>query len=358
MNQRSFRPGFALLDLAMLLAATGALVAVSLPMLASTSCDSREQKSIEQLRRLGMAHAAYAADWDDRQFTLARDDLGLAGGSCAAYQAAFGCHPPVGLGVGCDGSDIGYYFGCGGAGGSCNNFVVVPPINFSGVFESAGSFRLPAARGFHEYVGGRFFDPAFYAPKDDVVRSFIEPLLDAECLPGDLDVASVFSASYVTSPAAMYHPEVFGATTGEWDDPDDLPFGYESPTVSQAKHPSLKSRMLEHHWLQNRPEPCNPAFATGYGDCEPYYFNHGLQSRPMTLFYDGHVRGLSTLEAIMADARVVTQTDGEEYLWLRDTPLGDNGYLIDYSYDFAQTSYHILTARGIRGRDTVSAGAP
>ena len=40
-------------------------------------------------------------------------------------------------------------------------------------------------------------------------------------------------------------------------------------------------------------------------------------------------------------------------LWSHDTPFGDDGYLISDAYDFAETSYHILTIDGARGRDTL-----
>ena len=41
-------------------------------------------------------------------------------------------------------------------------------------------------------------------------------------------------------------------------------------------------------------------------------------------------------------------------LWSRDTPFGADGYFIDDGYDFAATSFHILTTDGIRGRDKIA----
>ena len=38
-------------------------------------------------------------------------------------------------------------------------------------------------------------------------------------------------------------------------------------------------------------------------------------------------------------------------LWNRSTPFGENGYLIDIGYDFAASSFHILTNDGASGRD-------
>ncbi len=42
-------------------------------------------------------------------------------------------------------------------------------------------------------------------------------------------------------------------------------------------------------------------------------------------------------------------------LWSRDTSFGTDGFFISDGYDFANTSYHILTIDGIKGRDTVGA---
>jgi hypothetical protein len=53
-----------------------------------------------------------------------------------------------------------------------------------------------------------------------------------------------------------------------------------------------------------------------------------------------------------ADGRMRQQTGNEDWgLWSKDTHWGEDGYLIEYGYDQAATSYHILTTDGIRGRD-------
>jgi hypothetical protein len=151
----------------------------------------------------------------------------------------------------------------------------------------------------------------------------------------------------------MFHPDVLSAnpdTGGQyWRPPWVFDEGYQSPTVSQAQYPSRKTRMLEHSWIQDPAEWCNEAFV----GCEPYYFNHSYFSIPMTLFFDGHVGGLSASEAMRSDARMRAQTGGTASLWSRDTPFGEAGYLMFDGYDIAHTSYHILTVDGIRGRDTL-----
>ena len=45
---------------------------------------------------LGVAHVLYALDWDMRQVTWVKDDLGVYGGSVVAYNSAMDCYdyPP------------------------------------------------------------------------------------------------------------------------------------------------------------------------------------------------------------------------------------------------------------------------
>ena len=56
------------------------------------------------------------------------------------------------------------------------------------------------------------------------------------------------------------------------------------------------------------------------------------------------------------DGRVRQQTGLEEWgLWSKDcADWNEDGYLIEYSYDRAATSFHILTTDGIRGRDILA----
>ena len=69
------------------------------------------------------------------------------------------------------------------------------------------------------------------------------------------------------------------------------------------------THLSEIHWLQNTHQECNPNFQPGnYDGCEPYYFNHARESVPMTLFFDGHIEGLGTMEATAADSRASRQS--------------------------------------------------
>ncbi len=71
----------------------------------------------------------------------------------------------------------------------------------------------------------------------------------------------------------------------------------------------------------------------------------------MTLFYDAHVALVGAHEAMLADNRHNNQVGYG--LWSRDTPFGEDGYMIDVGYDFAETSFHILTTDGALGRDVI-----
>lgn len=346
------RRGSTIYEVLAALASIVVLGTLAVPAMTAKTCDDLKNVSIRNLQALHFAHVMYAADWNDRQVTWARDDLGAWDGDAVAYNEAHdcadpfdpGCQPPVVAGLDCDGILHSYDLP--------QQAWAIQPINFPGPPYGAvtwvGSFRFPNARPFHDYLNGRVQDPVFYAPKDDTVLDQVAGCLDSEC---EFDPAcNPGWSSYCLSPAAMLHPDVL-AWNDDWDiywrPPWDFDEGYESPTVSQAQYPALKTWMLEHSWLQNPPVPCNPSFP----GCEPYYFNQGYYSVPMTLFYDGHVNGLSPYEAMRAEARTLAQA--EQFLWSRDTPFGDEGYFILDGSDATETAFHILTIDGIRGRDTV-----
>jgi hypothetical protein len=166
------------------------------------------------------------------------------------------------------------------------------------------------------------------------------------------------------NPEVMRHDDPKNVNANGWVDPFELLDGFTSPSFAQFTYPALKTHMLEHHWLQNAPfDNCNPGwdpgtYGNGQGTCEPYYFNHGRASVPMTLFYDGHVEGVSVERAMDDDETVRAMTGSDNWgLWSKDTPWGEDGYFSEYAYDQAQTSFHILTTDGAEGRDVLSPGA-
>ena len=244
------------------------------------------------------------------------------------------------------------------------------PVNFNTAFTNGfGSFRLPNVQQFNQYVNSKFYDKVFYAPKDNIVVSSVEgananwncfddpqEYCDRPAVAGYGEIPAW--SSYCLSPAGMFNPNIFARPTtpgaSGYVNPWSRGGGFRSPAASQCRFPDLKTRMLEHHWLQARRAECNGNFAGGSSyACTPYFFNHSWESSPMTLFYDGHVGSVGCRKAERADARIREQSNGAYGLWSRDTPWGNDGYFLGDGYAGGQsdTSFHILTTEGILGRD-------
>jgi len=381
---------FTIVELLVVISIIALLMGILLPAVSAARDQARQTVSKANLRNLATAHANYAAEWNDRQFTLCYDNLSALGST--AYQALVQYremvgqeHQPLILGWAVDRTtgDYGLWrFFVHQPGFEC----LVQPIVFEDDQygkEGFGYFRVPNVKQFNQYVSGRYYDPVFFAPKDTIVYSFVRPTFEdpAEFTPsgaygGDV-VSRIAWPSYCLSPAALFSPAVMRCPErGGWQDPWGIPWteqymagAFRAPSMSQAKYPALKTHMLEHHWLQNHRTECNPNWSGGgYDGCEPYYFNHGYESAPFALFFDGHVEIVGVSQAIAADSRMCRQTGSDPEdpdasgLWSRDTPLGgiktedgpEGGYFMDLSYDnLAYTSFHILTTDGIRGRDII-----
>ncbi len=389
-----FRAAFTIIELLVVVSIIALLVGILLPAVGKARDQAKLTMSQANLRNIGVAHQSYASEWGDRQFTLINDSLSSYGNNINAFDAYYQsnggvedyhCHPGPILGWGyLEGNPanafvrFGYFTheGGGSEGHSgtlqAANSSLNLPINFGSLNEFFGAFRLINVAQFHQYVSGKFYDKVFYAPKDDVVigtitgggfngqNCFDDPgqYCDRPDISGQGEIP-VWS-SYCLSAAAMYNPQVMAhpdpeGEGGGWKDPWELPGAFRSPSLSQTLFPSLKTQTLEHHWLQSRAVECSPSYNIGTymgGTCEPFYFNQAWVSSPVTLFYDGHVAPVGTREAMRADGRVREQTRNDDWgLWSNDTPWGSNGYLSDYGYDQANTSYHVLTTDGIRGRD-------
>jgi hypothetical protein len=347
------RLGFTLTELTFTSAAVLCLVALAVPVLGRVGGNAGVQTSMSNLTTLGIAHALYALDWNGRQVTWAVDELatyGSVGGYNSAHGGCFstfdpGCHPGVVWGWAQDSNLYGYWMSLSG------HHWAAEPIHFDGSVSHFGHFRFPNVNPFHDYVGGRIYDPVFWAPNDTVLFEEASTLFDDPSEYNMLINPPVW-ASYCMSPAAMFSPGVMRANAdGGWQDPWDIPEGFTSPGLFQAAHPSLKTLMIEHSWAQDPPSECNPNFF----ECEPWYFNHGLESEPVALFYDGQVRLLPNAEVLAGDQQILEQTNGEDGLWHRGTPFGDDGYLISAGFDGVPLSHHVLTTDGILGRDTLGA---
>lgn len=346
--------GFTLIDLLVLMAVIALFVGVLAPVCKGVRRGFGDENSFANLAVLNQAHAMYAADWDGRQVTWIPDDAG-AYPTCQSYIGNVGCPPPFVLGF--DSAEPpnqwGYYLTCHSGPGSCANWSTYGPMAFTPA-SAFGSFRLPNAKAFHDYVDGRFYSIFFYTSQDYRPQEIAKPGFslpgEFELLPGPPALSIIYS-SYCLSPAAMYDPAVLGynAQTGNYfNAPNSFATGYQSPPADGATYPDLKSRMIEHNWCTDPPSLVNPAFAGGN---TPWFFNHGAEATPVTLFFDGHVAELSTGAVAKEDQALLDSTGVG--LWSRDTPLGSTGYFGAQSFDGIQVSHHILTIDGILGRDTL-----
>ncbi|MHC5003709.1 MAG: type II secretion system protein [Planctomycetota bacterium] len=358
---RSASRAFTIVELLVVVSIIALLIGILLPAIGKARDQAKLTQSQSNLRNLGVAHNTYAGEWNGRHFTICDDNLSRYGSgpsqAMTNYQSQNGnAHPGLLLGWGFGGGLWGYYFG-----DPSDNNAILQPISFGGPVDGDdvgdnygfGWFRMPNAKAFSQYLNGRFYDKVFYAPKDTMAWEAVQGYLES---PGEFSYIDgvVVMSSYCLSPAALFSPDVFRpATEGGFQNPWELNSGFRCPSMGMARYPDLKTHMLEHHWLQQRRIECNQALVGhNFDGCEPYYFNHSWESVPVTLFYDGHVEGVGVREAEAADTR--HQVQAGYGLWSRDTPFGGDGYFIDIGYDFASTSFHILTTEGIRGRDKLA----
>jgi prepilin-type N-terminal cleavage/methylation domain-containing protein len=376
-TREKVRPhGFTIVELLVVVSIIAMLIAILLPAIGKARDAARVTQSSANLRNLAVANDTYASDWADRQFTAVADDMGYAamalpGDPPQYYNSKIACMPQQILGYGATGGLWGWWVGgplCSHSSQySLGNFLYAyQPMTFTpsaGVI--SGSYKMPNIKAFNSYVGNRWYDPVFWAPKDAyplrvAEKYFIYPdEFTTDTQAGNQPIA--FS-SYIFSPAAMWGSEVLSRC--QYNPPSTMPGSYRSPAIGQCRYPDLKTRMLEHHWLQNRETDKNPSFT---GDDPSWMFNHGYNSKPVTMFFDGHVAVVGVTDAIEADTRAKVmfdsnpdtypcEEDGETGLWHRRTPFGLDGYYGQYSYDnIVDTSYHILTVDGIMGRDVLGA---
>jgi len=354
------RRGVTIIEVLVVLLVIATLFAALLPATRKLRSDSGQIASASNLQMLALSHAMYAADWNDRQVTWCPDDMGLVNGNVQVYSSQFGCPPPHLLGFDANGSVWGHFLPCHGIGAGWGTVQSYLPNGFNTVTQGTGAFRTPGSRAFAAYVDGRFYSTALYAPNDLVTYEratpYFELPVEFTVLPSPNDFLIV--SSYAFSAAAMWHPDVFSKDpdTGLWwRNPNTFAISHQSPTVSQALYPELKTRMIEHNWNLGQPAPVNPAFIGGQ---TPYFFSHGIDAAPLTLFFDGRVGELPNTQVAADDATVLASTGGEVGLWSRDTPLGANGYFGTSSFDGFVTGHHVFTAGGIRGRDILSVEPP
>jgi len=368
------RSGFTIIELLVVVAIIALLIAILLPAIGKAREEALQTQSRVNLRNIGVACGTYGADFADRQWTAISDDVGAFQGNCSTFTAS---RCPQQLVLGYDGTvPRGFFIPQGpqcpstGAAANCNVFEAYWPCDFKTATGNFGTWRLPNAKSFNTYVGKRFYDPVFYAPKDRIVLDRAQNFIDSGADFAGVAQDAILS-SYCWSPAAMWAPTVLSAKLG-YVAPNTLGGAWRAPTQGQAAYPDSKTRCLEHSWLQgnkfgvkgNNPDAMSPA-KRGDGGV-PWFFNQGTYSSPNVLFFDGSVRTMSVRDSQDLNGRMKQQNQTQGFVapgaWVVNTPMGGNGYYsgagLGLDIELNNTggsSFHVFTTDGILGRDTVGA---
>lgn len=373
-HSRHHPRGLSRFEVVALLVVAAACIATALPIQNTIGGKRMRLQSMNNLVQQQTIHAMYAADWNQRQFTAVPDDLGAFGGDCAAWEAAHGkTIPGLVLGDDCDGTPIGFY-GCENANARMPITLDFPNdnLNFASYYRTAGAYRFPNAAALTAYGNGRYYDRMFWAPDDPWMKRGASQYFGGDCgfeFSQD-DPEPIGASSYILSPAAMWHPDVFGIedpTTGEssfWNDPREFDESFASPYVTQCVYPELKTRIMEHVTVEvNLPKGMFPGFNPGIDGSNrrnpaPCLFNQSTKGRPLALFFDGSVRILSPIEVYDGDSYVkrLSGNSGASLSSRLGGGSNDGEYFRSYAVDQDSdnwSNHHVFTRYGIKGRDTL-----
>jgi prepilin-type N-terminal cleavage/methylation domain-containing protein len=404
------RKGFTIIELLVVVAVIGLLVAILLPAIGRARESAQSTQSQSNLRNIGSAAAVYSVDFQDRQWSPLPEDFGklknVADPGEWTKWASSRCAGQLRLGKSASG-DQGFFIPNASAqqlcapppaGANINNLKAYFPCSFKNADGNFGSFRLLNASSFSKYVGGRFYDDIFYAPKDLLVLDQVAALKAEYPNDGDFygTARSTILSSYCWSPAAMWSPDVLSSKTG-FQNPMAPAAGrsvaglWRTPTANQAQYSELKTRVIEHSWLQNKPSNMiemtsgkwnmrgivNPDQLFKFGGREtfqtvgdqangmkqPWWFNEASMSLPNSLFFDGHVGPIGVLEAVESNKRVKARNTTAVKMFQGIYAEGSVGDLGSAPYQYgcydnqaaAGCAMHVLTVDGIMGRDMLGA---
>ena len=366
------KKGFTIVELLVVVSIIALLIAILLPAIGKARDAALITQSLGNLRNMVAACNAYGADYNDRQFTAVPDETGQYGNfnvdACNKITVQQ-CIPQFVLGWDNGGGLWGYWCKgqparCAGWPGNCGNFEIYQAGNFwSPAF--TGAWQISNCKAFNSYVNGKYYDKVFWAPKDKITLAPIEKYFQQPLEFGYTN-GDYANPTYCWSPAAMWSPDVCsytrrnGTAIGPAPSAATMAGAYKSPAAGLAQYPSLKWRMWEHQWLQNMEGgEINPAFNTP----TPWFFNHGYNSAPAIMCFDGHtqiaaIAGIQQDDDLTASQRKNGQPPAcqDPGLWFKT-----NGYYNTAAYDMltvncGAVNAGVLTVDGILGRDMLRIG--
>ncbi|MEE3001190.1 MAG: prepilin-type N-terminal cleavage/methylation domain-containing protein [Planctomycetota bacterium] len=253
-----------------------------------------------------------------------------------------------------------------------------------------GTWRFPNSRQVSEYMEDKCYHKAYWAPKDRIIQRQLQRCWDDDgtmCttsyVGGDvLDIPLLLQpSSYAFSPPNMVNPHCYRNPREDEDpteaftDPMAIAGGFRPATGGQSKYSSLKTALMETHWLQNLTTgECGPRWADSeydyhdagnswsYQGCYPNYFNASWRSAPVAVFVDGHV---DMIECQLAEKHDYVVADGNDStgalagykgLWHRGVAGdGENGFFVECRTDWGNWSGHTHTSGGLtHGRDVIA----
>ena len=425
--------GFTIVELLVVISIIALLISILVPAINKARENAGTTASKSNLHQLQTAMNTYSNDHDAKQFTTAPEDLSryAVGGNVNTAVRQWYDEVAVGGGNYFTGMLLGDVPTEGGyTTANWIQAVSIAPFTFGtdgqnlGEFSAVsasesdlhglGSFRFPNCKQLANYTTGSPYSKVYFASKDAHTLQALSSCLD---YPSTICLSSAvtgfgtqqirwFSAlpiapsSYCLSPAAMVNPKVFDEPSSHpispgqgFKHPMEFRSGYRAPAMDQAKYASLKTHMMEHHWLQNKGEAqeCAPDFGdynhwmgkeVGFdgdnGDeCVQFLFNCDNRSTPVTAFYDGSVAMLNMGKAV-EDGKKAIGGD-TPYLWHWETPQNSSqggflgggipsGNIITGGYFIGLgglgwgtggglnlwSGGHIFTMNGIKGRDIIS----
>ncbi len=397
--------GFTIVELLVVISIIALLVGILVPAVQKARDSAKVTQAKSNIHQVMIALQTYASDHNDRQFSVAPDNLSSGDRQNTEVRTAIqnissGDGYPLGIRLGTyDGMGVIHFIGIdtwyGGETGG-----IVPYCFQSGLTTSStgkngyGVWRYPNALQVAEYMEGDTLHDAYFSPKDNVALRHIE---DCDDVVGSYCPTSAMTAlvggtpaiqssllaapsSFTIAPTLMYHPAVY-----QWNifasqkptDPMRLPRGFKPPSLDQTRYPAHKTWLMEHHWLQNlNANECSRRLGaswmlngTGtYDGCQPSFFNAHPNSEPVTVFADGTVQTYSMNDFIL-DSALSTDSNppGDvEGLWLPSAQLAsgadfpfDSGSMIGYFAEANEIvgvrwSGHTHTKHGARGRDKIA----